>query len=161
MLRGVNAPGGVVRLTQQKHGCARSIRVDGGFKFVKIDLVMQGFCADHLSQRGKLKLQACIFVHFQERGVNRGLYQNAFSRPAGYAGRQVESADNARDGHHHVRGDLPAVDLLHPAGNRGQQLFGGPLVTKNAMFHLDPQGSQHRFRGCEIHIRHPQGENVG
>ena len=98
-----------------------------------------------------------------EDGRVHGRHEDeAVARRREHASGHVEARDHPGDDHHRFRGHAPAVALEQPVGEELVEL--GLLerdVAVDAVLHPLAQRADHGLGRLEVHVRHPERQDVG
>ena len=96
----------------------------------------------------------------QDGRVNRRLYQHSISgRGKGMTG-LVKAPADSRQKQQRLGRHRPAVESLQSLHHHLAEFRRLHAVAKHAVFHTLAEGAEHRLRGTEVHVCHPEGQHV-
>ena len=133
-------------------------RVDRGAKGVEIGHVAAVPLAP---ERGAVAGEPVVGRGPEDRRVDRQLHQQAVAGRGERVTGHVEAGDHARDQHQGLRRDRPAVALLHAIDEDLGELRPLEAVAVHPVLDALPQRPHHRLGRGEVHVRHPERQDVG
>ena len=150
---GEDPAGRVLRVTQDKHLCTDC---DGPFDTSEVEDIFTVVINMGDSEEGTLREGRGA----EERWVRRGGGDDCITRlPHGAAG-NVQAAYKAGQPHDPLGFHGPCMRALQHAHERLKEVIRRQRVAEHPMGHVPVERRNNSWRGFEVHIRHPQGDDV-
>ena len=109
-----------------------------------------------------LRHMAAVGLDARAEGVvHRGLEHHPVSGTGVGQNRQAHGGHHPRAGEHRAAGNAPAMAPVHPVDDGLVVALRLEGVAEHAVVQPPAQGLEHRRGSREIHIRHPQGQQIG